>query len=172
MISSLQMNLISRSQRFYVKSQSYVPEWTCTCGGNRTWNGATAHDDDDGILTAYDIASMDLGNTDLVVLSACDTALGDLHNQDGVFGLQRAFKIAGVKQLLMSLRKIPEKETAELMVLFYQNWLSDKTVRESLEPYPLAVVHYFVIKMFQLNIAKAIYTFSVPKFFKNFMKVC
>lgn len=80
----------------------------------------------------YEIAQMDLSNTDLVVLSACETALGDLQGNEGVIGLQRAFKMAGVKQMIVSLWRIPDKETTELMTLFYHNWLHGQPAREAL----------------------------------------
>jgi CHAT domain-containing protein len=67
-----------------------------------------------------------------VVLSACETALGDIKGTEGVFGLQRAFKLAGVKNMLLSLWKVPDKETAELMTAFYQYYLSGNTAREAL----------------------------------------
>lgn len=101
-------------------------------GGNRVWSGKPALPGrEDGILTAYDISQMDLSNTELVVLSACETALGDLQGYEGVIGLQRAFKLAGVRQLILSLWRVPDKETAELMVLFYRNWLSGQSPREA-----------------------------------------
>ena len=74
---------------------------------------------------------MDLSKTDLVVLSACETALGDIKGNEGVFGLQRAFKLAGVKKMLLSLWKVPDAETALLMKLFYTYYLQGKTARES-----------------------------------------
>ncbi|MFI5140370.1 MAG: CHAT domain-containing protein [Sphingobacteriales bacterium] len=93
-------------------------------GANRVWCGGLAIEGkDDGILTAYEISNIDLSNTDLVVLSACETALGDIKGTEGVFGLQRAFKFAGVKEMLLSLWDIPDKQTSELMELFYANKL-------------------------------------------------
>jgi CHAT domain-containing protein len=93
-------------------------------GGNRTWKGEKPISGmEDGILTAQEISEMNLTHTELVVLSACDTGLGDIKGGEGVFGLQRAFKLAGVKTILMSLWKVPDQETSELMQSFYRKWL-------------------------------------------------
>lgn len=87
--------------------------------------------DEDGILTAKEIASLDLHNVDIVVLSACQTGLGDIVHE-GIYGLQRGFKKAGVNTLLMSLHKIDDEATRILMVEFYKNLMSGKTKQESL----------------------------------------
>ena len=86
---------------------------------------------DDGVLTALEISKLDLRGTDLVVLSACQTGLGDLKG-DGVFGLQRGFKKAGVNSILMSLWKVDDAATELLMVEFYRNYLSGKGKTQSL----------------------------------------
>ncbi|MEQ1678307.1 MAG: CHAT domain-containing protein, partial [Chitinophagaceae bacterium] len=101
-------------------------------GVNRVWSGLSPIEGrEDGIITAYEISQLDLRNTDLVVLSACETALGDIKGNEGVFGLQRAFKLAGVKSMVLSLWKVPDKETAELMKIFYKNYLEGNSAREA-----------------------------------------
>ena len=87
---------------------------------------------EDGILTAQEIASLDFNGLDLVVLSACQTGLGEITG-DGVFGLQRGFKKAGAGTLLMSLWKVDDDATRLLMTRFYHNLLSGKGKYESLK---------------------------------------
>ena len=86
---------------------------------------------ENGIISSSKIAEMNLSGAELVVLSACKTGLGVIENTEGVFGLQRAFKLAGVETLIMSLWEIDDEFTSKFMVKFYKNWLSGKSKQES-----------------------------------------
>ncbi len=85
----------------------------------------------EGILSAYEVAMADLSSLQLVVLSACETGLGDVSGSQGVYGLQRAFKMSGVNKLVMSLWQVPDKETAEFMTNFYRELSENKSVEEA-----------------------------------------
>jgi CHAT domain-containing protein len=101
-------------------------------GANKNWNSMQiSRGKEDGIVTAYEIAQLNLNGTALAVLSACETGLGDVQDAEGVFGLQRSLKMAGIKNLVLSLWEVPDEETMELMTTFYGNILAGKPVRQS-----------------------------------------
>jgi CHAT domain-containing protein len=97
--------------------------WAAEAGGGEA---------EDGILTAYEVSALNLVGTDLAVLSACETGVGDVRNGEGVFGLRRAFQHAGTRSLLMTLWKIPDDQTLELITSFYEEWLGGASKKQAL----------------------------------------
>jgi len=95
---------------------------------------------EDGILTAYEVSQLNLVGTELAVISACNSRVGEVINGEGVMGLQRAFHNAGAKASLVSLWRVPDKETARLMTGFYESWLSGKTKSEALRESALVLL--------------------------------
>ena len=103
-------------------------------GANNAWVGGNVIEGaEDGILTADEISRLDMSNTKLLVLSACETGRGIIDMVDGVFGLQRGFKKAGVGTIVMSLWKVPDRATQILMTTFYKSLLAGIAPRHALK---------------------------------------
>jgi CHAT domain-containing protein/Tfp pilus assembly protein PilF len=101
----------------------------------------SAEEMDDGILTAYEAMELDLEGTELVILSACDTGLGQTQAEEGVFGLRRAIQVAGAQSVMMAMWEVPDIETQKLMKLFYQKWLSGEEKHEALREAQIELRH-------------------------------
>jgi CHAT domain-containing protein len=107
-------------------------------GANR--RAAAGPDEDDGILTADEIASLDLSSVEWAVLSACDTATGDARDGEGVLGLQRAFQIAGARTLVMSLWPVDDKASRRFMQKLYTRRTEGEDVAAAMRGAMLAVL--------------------------------
>ncbi len=94
-------------------------------------NKRTQNQTEDGILTAYEIMNTEFKNSDMVVLSACETGLGEITSGEGIYGLQRAFLVAGSRTIVMSLWKVDDEATKDLMSRFYKNYLKGGDKREA-----------------------------------------
>lgn len=101
-------------------------------GANRYWNKPVLYDAiDSGIVTACDVSQMNLNGTDLVVLSACRSASGEMKDGEGLFGLIRAFKVAGAKAVLANLNNISDTKTVLFITTFYRYWVKGCTMFEA-----------------------------------------
>ena len=131
-------------------------------GAQETLAGKSGSDtEDNGILTGFEISQLNLCTIDMVVLSACQTGLGDNTFDEGCFGLQRAFKRAGASSLLMSLWKVNSISTRLLLTEFYKNYLTGVDKHESLR---IAQKHVREYKDFEGN-----YLFEKPYYWAGFV---
>ena len=90
--------------------------------------------EDNGVLTSLEARELNLTETELVVLSACETGVGDFVSGEGIYGLQRSILEAGAENVIMSLWKVDDEATQMLMTTFYTNWIErGMTKRESLK---------------------------------------
>jgi CHAT domain-containing protein len=114
--------------------ENYTLRTGLALAGANTWlrRGITTEDAGDGLLSANDVLGMDLQGTELVTLSACETGIGAVAAGEGTFGLRRSFLIAGAHSLIVSLWKVPDEATAELMHEFYQRLLHGESKMDSL----------------------------------------
>ncbi len=121
--TSISKNSLRYSYRY--STNPMVRSGLILAGGNWAWTGSDTLSklgaEQNGILTALEVSQLNLKNTKLVVLSACETGLGKIEGSEGTFGLKRGFKLAGVEQMIVSLWSVPDKETMELMTLFYSD---------------------------------------------------
>lgn len=117
-------------------------------------NGKTLNDN---VLTAYEVMDMNLKNTSLVVLSACESAKGEIKPGQGIYGLQRAFKIAGAKNVLVSVRNVDDKATQVLMQHFYENVATGETYTAALRNAQLQMLKHPL--------------FNDPKYWSNFILI-
>lgn len=115
-----------------IESRAMKESGLLLSGANHKLIGEEVSDEhNDGILTAEEISTISLGDVDLVVLSACETGLGFV-SDEGVFGLQRGFKLSGVNCIVMSLWKVDDDATKELMISFYEGIMSGLSKVEAL----------------------------------------
>ena len=121
--TKISKNSLRYSYRY--STNSMVRSGLILAGGNWAWTGSDTLTkvgaEQNGILTALEVSQLNLRNTKLVVLSACETGLGKIEGSEGTFGIKRGFKLAGVEQIIVSLWPVPDKETIELMSLFYND---------------------------------------------------
>ena len=121
--STYTKNALAKSYQY--STNPMVRSGLVLAGGNWAWAGSDTLSklgmQQNGILTALEVSQLNLRKTKLVVLSACETGLGKIEGSEGVLGIKRGFKLAGVEQIIVSLWPVEDKQTMELMTQFYKN---------------------------------------------------
>lgn len=131
-LNKTQLRINGQKNRYTASDNPLLRSGLMMAGSNANWSGTTNLTGElDGILTAQEVSNLNLLNTQLVVLSACETGLGDVKGREGVFGLQRAFRMAGANYLLLSLWRIKDEETSEYMQLFYSELLKQNNISKA-----------------------------------------
>lgn len=129
----LTANAAAQGQQANLNEDPMLRAGLFLAGADRVRQGAAPEQGvDDGVLTAFEASQLNLEGTELVVLSACETGLGKELNSEGVFGLRRGLQEAGAGAVIMSMWSVPDKETQELMALFYAKWLGGMEKPEAL----------------------------------------
>ncbi|MFY0606067.1 MAG: CHAT domain-containing protein [Cyclobacteriaceae bacterium] len=108
-------------------------------GGDVLLKATKNYNIDDGVLTAHEAMNLNFEDTELIVLSACETGRGEIQQGEGVFGLQRSFLVAGADAIVMSLYQVSDEVTQMLMVEFYKNWLSGQDKRTAFNKAQLTI---------------------------------
>jgi CHAT domain-containing protein/Flp pilus assembly protein TadD len=138
-LSNIENNVMLRSGLFLTGAEKFLREKSA---------GKSPSGSEDGVLTAYEVMNLHLDDTRLVVLSACETGVGDVKNGEGVYGLQRAFMLAGAKNLIMSLWKVDDQATQALMTEFYSAWAGSADERSSFHETQLAMKKKFDLPVY------------------------
>ncbi len=145
----------------YTLENSLVSSAIYFAGANTTLSKGSTNPSDDGIITALEAMDLDLQGTDLVTLSACESGKGTLQPGEGAFGLTRAIRTAGARNILMSLWQVPDKETKELMTAFYKNLLHAQSKGEALRNAQLE----------EREIIKRRYSEDIPYYWAGFVLI-
>ncbi len=131
------LRMIQGNERYRVADNPMIRSGLLFGGANLTWKGKgdslLNKTNEDGVLTAYELSQLDLSNTKLAVLSACETGKGAIQGSEGIFGLKRALKLAGVDNIIVSLWKVSDDATMEMMTLFYNELSKTKKPVSSFE---------------------------------------
>ena len=122
-IKGVELRMMNGNDKYNASDNPMIRSGLLFGGANMTWQGKGDSllntTNEDGVLTAYELSQLDLSNTKLAVLSACETGKGEIQGSEGTFGLKRALKLAGVDNMIVSLWKVPDDATMEMMTLFY-----------------------------------------------------